>query len=87
MFSRSYDIEEAVERIMACSAIGFTEQFEGFLHNISGRLDLPLAAKQERRFKFTVNPSPAELNRAREMLDPEYKLVGKIKDHTAGAHA
>lgn len=79
MFSSIYDIDEARDRILACSVVGFTEHLDQCLRYISGRLDLPLEARQERRFKYRVSPSPAELARAREMLDPEFKLVEQIR--------
>lgn len=79
MFSRDYDIEEARGRILACSAVGFTEHLDQCLHYVSERLNLPLDVRQERRFRYRVSPSPAELNRAREMLDPEFRLVEQIR--------
>lgn len=81
MFSSSYDVCEAKDRILACSAVGFTERFDQGLQYISGRLDLPLKVWHERRFQYNISPSPTDLSRAREMLDPEYKLVGEVRQN------
>jgi hypothetical protein len=81
MFSSDFDIDEACDRILSCSAVGFTEQFDENLQYISERLDLPLKVRHERRFKYETSLSPTDLSRAREMLDPEFKLVEEIKQN------
>ena len=80
MFSRSYDVCEAKDRILACSAVGFTENFDQSLRQISQRLNLPLKVQQERRFEYQISPSLAELRRARELLEPEFRLVREVRE-------
>jgi hypothetical protein len=80
MFSDSYDVDEAVERIAACSAVGFTEAFAESLEEIARRLDLPLSVRSERRFQYPVHPTDTELARARVLLEPEIELLARVTE-------
>jgi hypothetical protein len=79
MFSKSYDLDEAAERIGSCSAVCFTEDFATDLGSLAEKLNLQLQEKHGRRFSYKVSPSPAEMDRAREMLDPEFILVERVR--------
>jgi hypothetical protein len=79
MFSADYDVYEAAERILACSAICFTETFADDLQVLSQRLDLPLPVYHERRSQLKITPSSAELARAREVLAPEFALLEQVR--------
>lgn len=79
MFSGNYDIFEAKERILACSMVGLTERFDRTLKHISERLELVLHIRNERRFAYPLSLSPGDLRRAREMLDPEFKLIEMVR--------
>ncbi len=79
MFSESYDVEEAAERILGCSAVCFTETFGCDLQRLARRLDLPLKGSHERRSVVKVKPSATELALAREMLAPEFVLLERVR--------
>lgn len=85
MFSPSYNIAEAVERIGQCSAVSFTEQFGDGLQLLGQQLQLPLTERHERRFAFEYTPSANELDQAREILEPEDQLIAEVKRAVIGA--
>jgi hypothetical protein len=79
MFSAEYRVDEAAERVLSCSAVLFTEQFGAGLRDLAGRLSLPLAERHERRFDHAVELNERELDRARELLEPEARLVEQVR--------
>jgi hypothetical protein len=79
MFSADYDIQEATEQILACSAVCFTETFNQDVDALSRTLQLPLHVVHERRSVVEASPSPTELARARELLEPEYELLADVR--------
>src|SRR5690606_28799182 len=78
------EVEEAIDRVTSCSAVGFTEQFESFLSGLSRRLNLPLAIKHERRFAAKVELSTSDLDIARECLAPEIAFVEAVRKACGG---
>lgn len=84
MFSKDLEVEEAIDRVTSCSAVGFTEQFESFLSGLSRRLNLPLAIKHERRFAAKVELSTSDLDIARELLAPEIAFVEAVRKACGG---
>ena len=79
MFSSSYHVDEAVERVSRCSAVCFTETYGTDLKRIASMLGLPLEEKNERRFGDELDIPPDDLNRARDILEPEYVLLERVK--------
>jgi Sulfotransferase family len=79
MFSEHYDIDDAAERISHCSAVCFTETYSEDLRRLSAILRLPLEEKHERRFGDATTIPPDDLDRARQILEPEYVLLEKVK--------
>lgn len=79
MFSPSFDVHEAKERIDQLSAVCFTETFSQDISKLGDRLGLPLLEKKERRFGHTVHITTREKKLAREALQDEYILLEDIK--------
>jgi hypothetical protein len=79
MFSANYDVEEAAERILACSAVCFTETYNQDLQALAQRLDLPLRAAHERRSPLKITLPAADVARVREILEPEYALLQRVR--------
>jgi hypothetical protein len=80
MFSERLDPGEAAERILACSAVCFTETFPDDLERIARELQLDLSERGERRFGETVDLSPQDRNLLRERLTAEYAMVEQVRE-------
>ncbi len=85
MFSADYDVKEAAERILACSAVCFTETFNQDLEALAVSLDLPLQVTHERRSVMKADISPVELAQARELLAPEFALLERVQRGLRGS--
>lgn len=78
MFSRRYDVSEAVDRLLGCSAVLRTETFDADLAALGRRLALPLVSRHDRVSGSATAPTAAELDRLREELEPEYELLRRL---------
>lgn len=79
MFSERGDVDEAAERVLACSAICFCETFRQDLERLGEMLGLPLQERHERQFRMPFGVSEHERTKARELLEPEFALVERVK--------
>jgi len=79
MFSAGYDVDEALAGICKCSAVLFTETFGDGMVELADQLSLPLEEKHDRRMNHTTEISDADLSAAREILDPEYRLLDGVR--------
>ena len=79
MFSKTYDGHEALETILQCNAVCFTETFSQDLSTLNERLSLSLQERRDRSFKLEVQIHPSEIEQAREMLNEECKLFQQVQ--------
>jgi Sulfotransferase family len=80
MFSERLDPNEAGERILACSAVCFTETYPEDLRRVAGELQLDLGEKRERSFGEKVELSEEEQELLRERLAPEYVMIERVRE-------
>ena len=85
MFSAGYDIEQAAQRIAACSSVLFTEDYAAGVTRLGERLGLDLAPRRERVTGSRTPLSPGEQDRLRDMLEPEYRLLHQLRAAGIGA--
>lgn len=80
MFSPRFNVSEAEEKILECSAIMMTETYENDLRNLATMLGLEL---EHRRDRITASTSAAvdddHMDALRERLAPEYELLEKLR--------
>lgn len=79
MFSDTFSVAEAAERIAGCSYVGSTAHFAADIDELAHTLHLPLQLTWERRFGARVTPPAADLAIARELLQPEYDLLHLVR--------
>lgn len=80
MFSKTYDVEEAVERIMGLGNIMFVETYDRDLAELSARLSLDLKVYHAKSKYDRVEIEEKERDRLREMVRPEYLMIRLIKE-------
>lgn len=81
MFSSTFDVQEAVQRINRLSAVCFTETFTQDIRKLGKQLKLPLLERNERQFNQSVSVSDREKALAREALQEEYDLLDRVKQN------
>jgi hypothetical protein len=79
MFSASFDVAEAVDRIAECSHVHFVEDNAAGVVALGRRLELPLVSRRERVTGARTELTVSELDRLRDLLAPEYDLISRIR--------
>lgn len=79
LFSAEYSVQEALERILSCSAVCFTETMNSDIQSISQKLELPLREKRERKLVPNSAKIPENLDKLKLILEPELRLFGQVK--------
>lgn len=77
MFSKEFNVSEAIEVINEMDEVLFTESLSGDLSRMSGKLGIPLGYEHYRKTKDRIF-DPSAINRLRDMLDPEYALLDAV---------
>jgi hypothetical protein len=85
MFSASFDVSEALDRIGACSHVHFVEDNDAGVAQLSRRLSLPLVGRRERVTATRTELTATERDQLRTLLEPEYELIRRL--HAAGIGA
>ena len=80
MFSRSFSVDEALEKLASLDCVFFTENFSEGLSRLSTRLKLDLKVHRGKSQYLPVEVTEAQSERLREMLEPEYKLLQKVRE-------
>lgn len=80
MFSRKFDVSEASEKVLACSALMMTETYKSDLHNLASKLGLELPHKTERITTLAEAPvSVQEMAALRDRLAAEYEFIDELR--------
>lgn len=83
MFSSSFNVDEAVERVGRCSLVLRTEQLDDGLATLNDRLALHLEPRRDRVSAFRAELDAGELDRLRELLVPEYQMFEQLAPKAA----
>ena len=80
MFSPRFDVCEATDKILECSAVMMTETYERDLRDLALTLGLPLEYRRDRVTAATSAPVPEkQLKALRDRLAAEYELLEKLE--------
>ena len=79
MFSKTYTVSEAADRIASCSYYFFTEEYAESLKQLAQRLSVPLEASHENRLPVDVEIDEREIEQLREQMEPEYQLIEQLE--------
>ncbi|MEO1436009.1 MAG: sulfotransferase family 2 domain-containing protein [Bacteroidota bacterium] len=80
MFSKSYDLQEAADRIKSLNFFTYTVELEEDIRALSRQLNLELESFHERNYNYRERVQESDINRLRELLEPEYQLLTLLKE-------
>jgi len=83
MFSGSFDVNRAFERIMNVSHHFFTEDFAKGIQGLNEKLGLNLDSIHIRKTEWNCKITQHNLDRLREMINEEYLLLDMVRDNRA----
>ena len=78
MFSETFDVDQAEQRIAGLDAVLFTETYPDDLVELARRLTLPLEVRRERSFAYTTTVAPEEVRAVLPLLADEFDLVERV---------
>jgi hypothetical protein len=79
MFSGTGSVEEAVHALEGMSCVIRTETLTDDICDLQRRLGVSIQLGEERRSDHSVDLSRIEIDRLREMTEPEYAMIGRLK--------
>jgi hypothetical protein len=79
MFSKTFSVEEALDRIARLSHVMFTEEFAAGVGELNRKTALKLAPVHTRKTGYKAEISEKSLERLRDMLAPEYELLARVR--------
>ena len=79
MFSETFDIEEAADRIHRLSFYLFTERFQEGVEALNCRLGVRLTPVHKKKATYRRPVPTSGLRRLRFMMEAEYRLMEKIQ--------
>lgn len=80
MFSPRFDVSEAADRILECSAIMMTETFDRDIRDLAATLGLALEYRRERTTTLVKAPvEEKQMEALRDRLATEYELLEKLR--------
>lgn len=84
MFSKSFDVNEAVDFLNGIEFIMRQETFDADLARLGEILQLPLQSHRAKNFKAEAEIPDDQVERLREMMRPEYDMLERLGRGTAG---
>ena len=83
MFSKSIDPVEALDRIMSCDHVIFTEDFANGVEKLGDKLHLGLKPIHTRKTDITVDIKEHHLDALQERLKPEVDMYNTLRKNLA----
>jgi hypothetical protein len=83
MFSKHFDVDEAMENILKTDYFFFTENFNKGVAELNRRIGVTLAPLHIKKAKIAYEVRDSEKDDLRELLGREYDLIGRLRDFKA----
>jgi hypothetical protein len=80
MFSPEYCVDDAVERIIRCHHICFTDDFERSIRDLGKKLDLNLEPIHTRKASVEVEINESDISKLKFKLADEYLLLKQVRE-------
>ena len=80
MFSKEFNVQEAIENIKGCSYFFFADEFESGIDDLRSQLSLNLKFQSANRSRLPLEIEENTLRRLREQLEPEYQLYSALQN-------
>lgn len=81
MFSNSFDVHEAGERVLSLDAVIYTEQLSEGLKKLESLTSWKLPISNKKNYGHKEVIGAGELDKLREKLSPEYDLLKMVKKY------
>ncbi len=81
MFSKGFEISEALDHVSRLSQVMFLEEFERGIGELNRKTKLVLTTQHQRKSGSRFEPSARSLDRLRELLADEYAFLTKLRNH------
>lgn len=79
MFSREFNVQEAVEKVQSCGFYFFTEQFADGMRSLGDTLSIDLPVMHARPTGRQYDITDSERQRARDVLADEYAMMAALR--------
>lgn len=79
MFSKEFDIDEAVDNILNLDLVMFTEELERGLQKLEMLTGWSLPTSRKKNYGHKEDITGEQISRLREMLEYEYRILSKLK--------
>lgn len=81
MFSRTFNQQEAFEKVISCSHFFFAEDFSRGIQELSSKIDIKLSPIHIRKSRTDFSITQEDLTRLHSLLEPEFLLIEKVKKY------
>jgi hypothetical protein len=80
MFSKDFNVNEAVEKVLSLDHYFFVEDFDRGMSELSKMIDIEVKSMHIRKSKMKKELIPANYDSIMELLKPEYEMYNKLKE-------
>lgn len=78
MFSKNYEIDEAVINIKTVNKVLLTENLERDLKDLERTTNWKLPISNQKKYDYNIEITDKQINKLKEMLSPEYEMLKQI---------
>ncbi len=81
MFSRRYNVSEAMENVLSLDHFMFTDDFKYGIMQLCKKTELNLTPLHKRKAETDFSVSPGQIKILEHKLEPEIQFINKLKKH------
>ena len=84
MFSKMFDLEEALAEALSCNKVIFLENYAEGLAELSRETGYPLEYSHDRQSKIPFEMTETDKGQLRELLEDEYRFLDQLRERITG---